>query len=368
MNNKVVITNNSSKYIFRFKKNLILSLIENGFSVTVISPYDEYSSRFIEFGAAYYPIKIDTNGLNPFKDLILLKDLFQIYKDIKPDYNLLFTIKPNIYGTLISSLLGIKSINNVTGLGSNFIKKGLIQSLIKFLYKYSFNFSTRVMFQNDEDRTLFVEQGLVEMKKTVLIPGSGVDVKRFKPVLADPNLKITFLMIGRVLIDKGVLEYIEAARLIRNKFKNVKFWILGGCDSSSRSSINLETIQSWESEGLVEYLGEVEDVREFISKSDVVVLPSYREGMPRVLLEALAMEIPIIGSDVPGCRHIIKDKMNGYLCKVKDGFDLSLKMEKMILHSHEERKNMGKKGRLEVKKNFDEKIVIQTYIDLLKNL
>ena len=352
MNNKVVITNNSSKYIFRFKKNLILSLIENGFSVTVISPYDEYSSRFIEFGASYYPIKIDTNGINPFKDLILLKDLFQAYKDIKPDYNLLFTIKPNIYGTLMSSLLGIKSINNVTGLGSNFIKKGLIQSLIKLLYKCSFKFSTRVMFQNDEDRTLFVEQGLVEMNKTVLIPGSGVDIKRFKPLPANANLKITFLMIGRVLIDKGVLEYIEAARLINNEFNNVKFWLLGGCDSSSRSSISLETIQSWESEGLVEYLGEVEDVREYISKSDVVVLPSYREGMPRVLLEALAMEIPIIGSDVPGCRDIVNNEINGYLCKVKDSRDLSKKMKKMILLDSKGRKMMGKNGRVEILKNF----------------
>ena len=309
---------------------------------------------------------MDTNGLNPFKDLILLKDLFKIYKDIRPHFNLLFTIKPNIYGTLSSSLLGIKTINNVTGLGSVFLKKGIVQFLVKFLYKCSFKFSTRVMFQNSEDRALFTEQGLVSMEKTVLIPGSGVDVRRFKPIHTNLNQKITFLMIARLLVDKGVIEFIEAARLIRNEYSNVEFWLLGGCDDNSRSSIDRKTVQSWELEGLIKYLGEVEDVRESISKSDVVVLPSYREGMPRVLLEALAMETPIIGSDVAGCRDIVKNGINGYFCKVKDSLDLSKQMKKMILLDDGERRMMGKKGRLEILKNFDEEIVIQSYIQLLK--
>ena len=175
-------------------------------------------------------------------------------------------------------------------------------------------------------------------------------------------------MIGRIMRDKGVLEYVEASKLLLSKYDNIKIWLLGDCDSDSLSSITLATVSKWQSSGIIEYFGEVEDVRDYISQSDVIVLPSYREGMPRVLLEASAMERPIIGSDVPGCRHIVKDESNGYLCKARDHINLFKKMEKMILLTGEEREQMGKRGRLEVENNFDEKIVIQAYLDYLKEL
>ena len=172
----------------------------------------------------------------------------------------------------------------------------------------------------------------------------------------------------RVIKDKGVLEYVEAAKLMLKKYDSVKFCLLGECDSDSLSSISFETISRWQTSGLIEYLGEVEDVRNYISSSDVVVLPSYREGMPRVLLEASAMEKPVIGSDVPGCRHIVKDKYNGYLCNAKDHLDLFHKMEEMILMNPTKRNQMGKNGRLEVEKNFSERIVIQAYLNNLQEL
>jgi glycosyltransferase involved in cell wall biosynthesis len=365
INNKVVITNNSSKYIFLFKRNLILSLIENGFSVTVISPHDEYAERIIELGAAYYPIVMDTNGLNPFKDIMLLIDLFKLYKDIKPNTNLTFTIKPNIYGTIVSGFLGIKTINNVTGLGSVFLEKGVVQFIVKCLYKFAFRYSTNVMFQNSEDKAVFIDQKMVSFQKAVLIPGSGVDINRFKPIEVDCSNKLIFLMIGRVLADKGVREYVEAAMLVKNQYAEVEFWLLGGCDSDNSSSISLRMVKDWEEKVIIRYLGEVEDVREFIAQSDVVVLPSYREGMPRVLLEALAMGKPIIGSDVPGCRDIVIDGVNGYFCKVKDALDLSKQMEKMIKHNDMDRKTMGRIGRNQVISKFDERIVLDTYIRLL---
>lgn len=366
--NRVVITNNSSKYIYRFKKNLIKALNEEGYSVTVIAPWDEYSPRLSELGAEYEFIEMETNGLNPFKDLIYIWNLVKLYRKVNPFANLLFTIKPNIYGTMVSRLFGINTISNITGLGSNFLNKGIVQSLIKILYKVAFQFSTKVFFQNGEDKDLFLNQKLVEEKQTQLIPGSGVDLNYYKPETKQDNDIFTFLMIGRIIKDKGVLEYVEAAKLILKKYDNVKFCLLGECDSDSLSSVSSETISGWQSSGLIEYLGEVEDVRNYISLSDVVVLPSYREGMPRVLLEASAMEKPIIGSDVPGCRHIVIDKFNGYLCNAKDHFDLYHKMEKMILIKPTERIQMGKNGRLEVEKNFNERIVIQAYLNNLKEL
>ena len=241
-----------------------------------------------------------------------------------------------------------------------------MQYLIKVLYKLAFQFSSKVLFQNDEDKDLFLNQKLVKEQKVELIPGSGVDLNYFKPDIKKENENFTFLMIGRVMKDKGVLEYIEASKLILKQYDNVKFCLLGECDSDSHSSISYETICEWQSSGVIEYLGEVEDVRQHISSSEVIVLPSYREGMPRVLLEASAMEKPIIGSDVPGCRHIVRDEYNGYLCKVKDTTSLFQKMEKMISLSPKKRNQMGKNGRLVVEKNFDEKIVIQAYLKNLK--
>ena len=364
---QVIITYNSSRYVFLFKRNLIRSLIKNGFSVTVVSPRDKYAERFHEIGVTYYPIAIDNSGLNPLKDLVLLINIFKAYKEINPDFNLIFGIKPNIYGTLVSHLLGIKTINNITGLGTAFLKEGVIQSISKFLYKHSLKFSSRVLFQNSEDKAFFVQQGLLDKNKATLIPGSGVDVDKFRPISNVSKEGFIFLMIGRVLANKGVYEYIEAAKLIKNQYTDVQFWLLGSCESDNRTSIDCNKVKAWELEGVITYFNETDDVRKFIAKSDVVVLPSYREGMPRALLEALSMERPIIGSNVPGCREIVNDGVNGYFCKVKDALDLSKQIEKMILLDQVQRKMMGKNGRIEIIKNFDEEIVIKCYIQLLKS-
>ena len=273
-NSRLIIVNNSSKYIFLFKKNLIRSLIESNFSVTVVSPNDGYADRIPELGAEYLNIKMDTNGMNPFKDLGYLFALIKCYKKIQPIAILTFTVKPNIYGTFIAGLLGIKSINNITGLGSIFLKNGVMQSFVKSLYRASFNFSTRVMFQNKTDKALFISANLVDPAKAELIPGSGVDTAHFKPLKVNRSGKIVFLMISRILEDKGVFEYIEAARLMKARFSNAEFWLLGDCDSGNPSSIGREAIKGWEADNIIRYLGEVEDVREFIAQSEVVVLPS----------------------------------------------------------------------------------------------
>lgn len=362
---KIIIVYNSSKYVYLFKKNLIRSLILNNFDITIVAPRDKYTNRLNELGVSYKPISIASKGLNPFVDVIFLMKMIKIYRDIQPNYALLFTIKPNIYGTLASCISNVKVINNITGLGTVFLKDGFIQHITKILYKYSFKFSSTVFFQNSEDMSLFIDQGLIDVKKAILIPGSGVDVDHFKPMKKTPKDKVIFLMIGRVLIDKGIIEYIEAAKIVQTKNIDAEFWLLGGCDSENRSAISQHQVLSWEEAGIIKYLGEVDDVREFISIADVVVLPSYREGMPRVLLEALSMATPIIGSNVPGCREVVNDKVNGYFCEVKNSQDLALQIKKMVFLGAEARKEMGKKGRKEILKKFDEKIVINHYLSLL---
>ena len=362
---KVIIVYNSSKYVYLFKKNLIRSLKEYGFSVTVVAPRDEYSDRLEKIGVSYRPVSIRNQGLSPLKDIIFLINMFKIYRDIKPDFALLYTIKPNIYGTLASATLSINVINNITGLGTVFLKRGFVQSITKLLYKYSFKFSKKVFFQNSEDMALFTDQGLIHINKATLIPGSGVDVNHFKAANSTKNGKIIFLMIGRILVDKGVLEYIEAAKLIKSQFADAEFWLLGACDTDNKSSISYNQVRCWENDGIIKYLGEVEDVRKYISDSNVVVLPSYREGMPRVLLEALSMARPVIGSNVPGCREVVNDRVNGFFCDVKNSADLAKKMEEMISIGHEKRALMGENGRNDIIKKFDEKFVIQHYLKAL---
>ena len=366
---KVVISNNDCKYIFLFKRNLIEALLEQGFSVTVVAPKDDFSHRIRETGADHYPVILDTHSMNPFREILTFVSMYRAYRALKPFVNLVFTIKPNIYGTLAASLLKIKTINNITGLGSSFLQSGINQTVIKILYRLALRVSSKIFFQNPEDRDLFVRQNLVEIRKTILIPGSGVDIDRFKPIQEDSQPgKCVFLMIGRILVDKGVLEYVEAARMIRDRCDGASFLLLGSCDSGNSSAIDRQRVMKWHEDGTIEYLGEVGDVRPIISSSDVVVLPSYREGMPRVLLEALAMEKPVIGSDAPGCRSIVEDGVNGYLCKIKDAKDLAHQMQKMILLSDFERSEMGKNGRNTVVSEFDEQIVIKTYIETIGSI
>lgn len=288
--------------------------------------------------------------------------LFLIYFKIRPTVILHFTIKPNIYGTLAASLLGIPSINNVCGLGTVFLKSDFISSIAMLLYKTSFRFAKKVFFQNQEDLQLFLDKKLVSEQLTGLLPGSGIDLQKFAPMAFKRNEKFTFLLISRLITDKGIIEYINAIRKLNQSDFPARFQLLGALDPLHKRGIKRETVNEWIEAGIVEYLGTTADVRQFIGQADCIVLPSYREGTPRSLLEAASCSKPIVATDVPGCRQVVQDDYNGFLCKIKDPNDLAEKMKRVASLNNEQLKKMGLNGRSKVEKEYSDLIVIEKYI------
>ncbi len=365
----IAITYNTCHYIYMFRLNLIHTLQKAGYSIIAIAPYDEYSDKLEREGVSHIPVNIDNKGTSPLADLRLIKNLFTIYKEIKPDIILQYTIKPNIYGSIAARLIGIPVINNITGLGTVFLNEGLVQKITKILYRFSFQRVKKVFFQNNYDRQLFLDNDLVDKLKVDLLPGSGIDTKKFTPLInMNKNDKFTFLLIARVIQDKGIMEYVEAAKQITNNHSNVEFQILGQLGAINKSVINEEEVESWQSQGIINYLGSTDDVRNHIAQADCIVLPSYREGTSKTLLEAASMAKPIVATDVPGCNNIVSDGVNGFLCKVKNSMDLASKMEMMMNLSENQREAMGNNGRKKMMDEFEEEIVIQKYLKEIKKI
>ena len=365
---KVVIVLNNSWYAYNFRFNLARSLKVNGYEVIFVAPYDEKYSELIKKEFSFFDINIDAKGINPISDFKTIISLYKLYKNIKPDMVLNFTIKPNIYSSIVGGILDIKSISNITGLGTIFIKQSLTTKIAKLLYKIALYFNSKVFFQNNDDKSLFIKDSLVIENKTDLLPGSGVDLNKFVPIVNHNDKVFKFLLIARLLKDKGILEFIDAIKIVKSKYNNVEFQILGAVGVANKTAITKEELQIWIDNDFINYLGITDNVQDVISKIDCVVLPSYREGTPRSLLEACAMEKPIITTDVVGCREVVDDEINGYLCEVRNSQDLANKMEMMINLSVEERRVMGKAGRYKIVKEFDEKIVINKYLASIKEI
>jgi glycosyltransferase involved in cell wall biosynthesis len=348
--------------------NLVKTLISEGHEVITIAPHDEYTHYLEDAGCTHHDLKMDSRGANPIKDFLLIFELFSVYRRHKPDVILHFTVKPNVYGTLAAAMLNIPSINNVCGLGTIFLKKGIVSQVAIGLYRLAFLFPKKVFFQNPDDRSIFLEKRLISKGKCDLLPGSGIDLEKFEKVSFKRNSPFTFLMISRIIKDKGVNEFIDAIRVLRSKGVNARFQILGAKDPHHKRGIAVEKIQEWINGGVIEYLGKAKDVRPYIQNADCVVLPSYREGTPRTLLEAAGMAKPIVTTDVPGCHHVVENGVNGLLCRMKDANDLAAKMEAMTSLSDEELKTMGENGRRKIEREFDEQIVINKYLLSIKQV
>jgi glycosyltransferase involved in cell wall biosynthesis len=313
---------------------------------------------------------MNNKGTNPIEDIKTIYEFYRLYKKIKPDIVLNFTIKPNIYGTIACNFLGIKTINNITGLGSLFISQNLATKIARFLYKFSQSKADKIFFQNKDDYEMFIKEKLVQKEKCDILPGSGVDTQKFKPIkIEKTDNKFRFLLIARMIWEKGIKEYVKAAKIIKQKYKNVEFLLLGAVGVDNPSAINIELIKRWEQEKIIKYLGTTDNVKTEISKIDCIVLPSYyREGIPRVLLESASMQKPIITTDNVGCKDVVDDGVNGFLCKIKDSQDLSNKMEKILSLSEEDRIKMGKNGRKKMIREFDEQIVIKKYLNAIEEI
>ncbi|MEQ8424325.1 MAG: glycosyltransferase family 4 protein, partial [Cyclobacteriaceae bacterium] len=254
------------------------------------------------------------------------------------------------------------------GLGTVFLKKNLVSAIAILLYKWTFRFPKKVFFQNADDLNLFVSRKLVSPQTVDLIPGSGVDLQKFQPLKFKRNESFTFLLISRLISDKGILEYIEAVKTLKSRGMNARFQLLGAKDPKHKRGIKEHVIDQWVSDGIIEYLGTTDDVRKFIENADCIVLPSYREGAPRTLLEAASSAKPIIATDVPGCHHVVANQINGLLCKIKDADDLAEKMDTMANYSDERLMEFGANGRKKMVAEYNEDVVIFKYLQTLTSL
>lgn len=369
---KIALVLNTAWNIYNFRLNLVKTIQDRGYEVLLIAPQDKYVERLKGLGR-FIPLQhMQNTGTNPWQDFKLLRELKNIYTKEQPDIILHFTIKPNIYGGLAARSLDIPYVCTVTGLGTFPLPSRLVNNIVEKLYKQSFKTARKVIFQNKEDCLQFVEQGIVAEEKCDLTPGSGVDVNLFdsREHIRDKQLqgKVIFAMIARLIVQKGVLEYIKAARNICAQYPNAEFWLLGGLWNHP-DAISRKEIEQWEAEGVVQYKGVTDDVKGFLANVDVITLPSYYgEGVPRTLLESLSMSKPIITTDHKGCREVVDQNKNGYLVPVRDAEALTAAFRQMIEIGETARQKMGRHSRQKALNEFNDKIVIQTYLDEIERI
>jgi len=328
----------------------------------VIAPVDEYITYKEKYPSVrHFNLRLlDRDSTNPFKDILLVLELVRRYKQIKPDIILHFTNKPNIYGGIAAKITGSKSIAVVTGLGYAFINKGYVRKVMTWLYQFSSRFHQKFIFENIEDRELFAQLGIVSGDKAISVKGCGVDTTWYHPY---PNGqlkgKTIFTFIGRLLYDKGIREFVEAARLIKKQRKDVEFWIVGELDAENPATIDKDDLVRWVEEDVVYYHGFIKDVRNIIAESDCIVLPSYREAIPRTITEGMSMAKPVITTDTAGCREAVEIGVNGYLVKLKDVNSLVQTFENFLNLSYSDKIRMGDAGRLKAINEFDDKMIAE---------
>ncbi|MGC5796075.1 glycosyltransferase family 4 protein [Sphingomonas sp. NFX23] len=354
---------NAAWNVVNFRAGLVRALIADGHEVIAAVGDDGAVADIEALGARVVTLPMDSAGISPFADLRLFAHYLALFRHEQPDIYLGWTIKPNIYGSIAAAVAGVPAVNNISGLGTAFLGAGWLMRVAGVLYRIGLRRSATVFFQNAADRELFIARALVRERQTALLPGSGIDGVAFDPAHYRQTTDgvFRFLLVARLIRDKGVLEFVEAARLLRVTHPAVRFQILGFLDVANRTAIDRATLEGWVAEGLIDYLGVADDVRPFLAQADCVVLPSYREGTSRVLLEAAAMARPAIATDVPGCRDVVRDRETGLLCRVRDAADLARAMREMLASDDGARAAMGAAARRDVLVRFAEHKVITSY-------
>lgn len=363
--NHILLVGNTAWSMYNFRGNLMSFLVKKGYRVSVLSPYDKEFFPLIELtGAKCYDLPLSAKGTNPIADIALTLRIRKYIKQIKPDFAFFYTIKPNIYGGFAARMCKIPFIPVTTGLGYTFIVDNWVSKLARKLYKLSFKGAKQVWFLNEDDKNDFLKYKILPEEKTFILKGEGVDTNRFSEEVMPTE--ISFLLMARMLWDKGVGEYIEAARLLKKEFPEVSFNLLGFLNTDNPSAINEKQMNEWVAEGIVNYLGVTKNVVPFIARTTALVLPSYREGIPVSLLEAASMGRILIATNAVGCKDAVDDGVNGYLVPIKDAKSLANAMRKVILMSYQERVTMGQAGRKKVEKEFAEEIVFGNYERILE--
>ena len=365
---KIILASRCAWTLYNFRAGLLRALKKEGHIVIGGGAGgDGFEDYITDLGVPFVSLPVDRQGINLPADLKLLWTLYRWYQRERPAIVHHFTIKPVIYGSIAARLAGVpRIINTVTGLGYVFIEDDVtwLRYIVKKLYSIALNCADFTFFQNRDDLTYFLSNGLVQAEKAGLLPGSGVDCSFFSPVLVgrSPDAPITFLMVARLLREKGVEEFVEAARLVKETFPMARFQLLGPRDERNPTVVSVGDLARWQEEKIITWLGETTDVRPIMAQADVVVLPSYREGTPRALLEAAAMAKPIITSETVGCREVVEDGVNGFLVPVKNVQALTKAMIHLIQDSAL-RERMGKAGRAKVEQEFEERSVIKKVME-----
>ncbi|MFG1172097.1 glycosyltransferase family 4 protein [Erwiniaceae bacterium CAU 1747] len=364
---KIVITANTSWYIFNFRLSTILALINAGFRVVVLTADNLYEKQIVGVGAEFETMFMDQKSKNLVKEIASVLSYWKAIKRIKPDVILSFTPKSNIYASLVSRLTGTKIISNVSGLGGEFDKKSIISQLVLKLYKISFASNAHVFFQNQDDRKLLVDAGCVKPELSSRIFGSGVNLTRFYPEdKSGPQIK--FIFVARLLKLKGTLHYLNAAKSLMAQYPNSTFSILGVYDPAEKD-VTPELIKKYADDGSINFLGKSDNVESVIREYDAIVLPSwYREGVPKALLEGAASGLAIITTDSVGCRDVVIDGYNGFICQPNSLSSLISALDKYLNLSREERETLGTNSRKFAEKYCDEKNILDEYLSCIKRI
>ncbi len=349
---------NSDVAIYTYRRELAEQLLQSGHTVTVISPYGALIEDLKKMGCAYYETELDRHGTNPAKDLQLMRSYRKILKEIKPDYVFTYTIKPNIWGAWACKTLNIPCVANITGLGTAVENSGLLQKITVALYRIAFRKIQTIFFQNKENMEFFYERNLYRDKHK-LLPGSGVNLERFLPAEYPSEETVEFVFISRIMKEKGIDQYLEAAEILRDKYPHTRFHVCGPCEEAYE-----DRLADLHEKGTIIYHGTVKDIQTILKTVHCTVHPTYYpEGLSNVLLESCACARPIITTDRAGCREVVEDGVNGYVVKQQDTEDLIRCLEKFLALSHEEKAQLGLAGREKVEREFDRNIVIRAYFE-----
>ena len=357
MGKTVLFLVNHDVVIYNFRLEIVERFIADGHEVHISSPYGERIDDLVVLGAKFHEIKMDRHGMNPKEELRILNEYKKLMKKINPSICLGFTIKPNIYGAIAARKYKIPFVANITGLGTAVENPGIVQKILVFLYKYAFRGIQKVFFQNEENRQFFIDHKIVA--EGDLLPGSGVNLERYlyRSYPTDPVIKFAF--IGRIMKEKGIDQYLDAAEKIKKSHKDVEFHVCGFCEPEYDGKL-----QDKARDGTVIYHGMIRDVAGFMEDMHCIIHPTYYpEGISNVLLEACATGRPIITTDRSGCREVIEDGYNGYMIPQRDSEALVKAIEKFLMLSWTEKESMGLAARHKVEKEFNRQIVVEKYLD-----
>lgn len=356
-NGKVLFLVNHEVVIYNFRLEIVERFLQEGYEVHISSPYGERIKELIGLGCKFHEIEIARHGMNPLTEMKLIRTYKKLISTVKPLIVFGFTIKPNIYGAIAANTFGVPFVANITGLGTAVETPGCKQKIFIYLYKYAFRNIQRVFFQNRENQQFFIDHNIA-VGKHKLLPGSGVNLKRFNYKKYPENGVIKFAFISRIMKEKGIDQYLEAAKFIKVKYPNTEFHICGFCEAEYQGKLN-----DYAQKGIVKYHGMIRDVAGFMETIHCIVHPTYYpEGLSNVLLESCATGRPIITTDRAGCREVVDNGVNGFLIEQKNSQDLITKIEMFLMLPYDKRKAMGIAGRIKVEKEFDRQIVVDRYL------